>query len=323
MKVGLKYSLIVVVALLVCGFAYLCWNPYGLLDSLVDGYLKDHGVQHRFVTVDGYRIHYLEAQGEGGGPDKPLLLVHGLGARASDWSRMIPALAHGGYHVYALDLLGYGGSPKPTDGDYSLDNEERITTDFLRALKIEKADVGGWSMGGWVAMKLALDHPEMVRRLMVYDSAGLYFVLDFPPTLFSPSNRAEFEALMDRIEPNERRTKIPSVFIPGMIRRFGKSRFIVQQSFASMVHGRELLDFRVRKLKMPVLMVWGTEDHLTPLEMGLRLHESVPQSVFVGVRRCGHLAPAECPEQVIAPSLKFLDAQTALSPSISYVDGPK
>ena len=323
MRSGFKTTLLVLAVLLIGGFAYLCWNPYALIDALVNVYLKDHGVQHKYVMVDGYRIHYLEAQGEGSGPDKPLLLVHGLGARASDWSRVIPALAHGGYHIYALDLLGYGLSPKPAGGDFSLDAEERITTDFLRALKIEKADVGGWSMGGWVTMKLALDHPDMVRRLMVYDAAGLYFVVDFPPTLFSPSNRSEFEALMDRIEPNERRTKIPSIFIPGMIHRFGMNRAIVSSSFGSMLHGRELLDFRARNLKMPMLIVWGTEDHLTPLEMGLRLHAQVPQSVFVGVRRCGHLSAAECPEQVIAPSLKFLDAEPPLPPSTTYVDGPK
>lgn len=323
MKSGFKYTVLLVAVLLVSGFAYLCWNPYALIDVMVNRYLKAQGVQHRYVTVDGYRIHYLEAQAEGNGPEKPLVLVHGLGARASDWSRLIPAFAQDGYHVYALDLLGYGESPKPADGDYSLDAEERLTTDFLKGLHLNKVDLGGWSMGGWVSMKLALDHPEFVRRLMVYDSAGLYFVVDFPPSLFSPSDRAGFEQLMDRIEPDQRRTRIPSVLIPGMLRRFGKSRFIVQQSFASMIHGRELLDFRAQKLKMPMLIVWGTEDHLTPLDTGLRLHEAVPQSVFVGIRKCGHLSAAECPAQVLAPSLKFLDSNPPLPPSTTYVDGPK
>ncbi len=235
---------------------------------------------------------------------------------------MIPDLAHAGYHVYALDLLGYGESPKPADGDYTLDGEERIVTDFLRALKIEKADVSGWSMGGWVAMKLALDHPEMVQRLMVYDSAGLYFMIDFPHTLFSPQDRAGFEAMMDRIEPDHRRVHIPAIFIPGLVRRFQKNRFIVDRSFQSMLHGREILDFRVRDLKMPMLIVWGTEDHLTPLAIGLRLHASVPQSVFVGVTRCGHLAAAECTEPVTKATLQFLAADPPLPPSTTYVEGP-
>ncbi len=323
MKRGFISVLMCVAVVVVALGGYVYWNPYWLIDHSVNLYLKEKGIQHRYVMVDGYNIHYLEAKPEGSGPEKPLLLVHGLGARAADWAKVIPAMAQGGYHVYALDLLGYGQSPKPLEGDFSLNSQERITTDFLRALNIPKADVAGWSMGGWVAMKVSLDHPEMVRRLMLYDSAGLYFVLDFPPSLFSPHDRTTFEALMDKIEPDQRRINIPGFVIPGMIRRFQMNRYIVQQTFASMLHGRELLDFRVHNLKMPVLIVWGTEDHLTPLEMGLRLHEAVPQSVFLGIRKCGHLTAAECPEPVIAATLKFLDAEPPLPPSATYVDGPK
>ncbi|SDF09128.1 2-hydroxymuconate-semialdehyde hydrolase [Terriglobus roseus] len=303
--------------------AYIYWNPLWLVDRSVNIYLRGKGIQHHYVMVDGYRIHYLEAKPEGNGPEKPVLLVHGLGARASDWAKMIPDLAKSGYHVYAPDLLGYGDSPKPADGDYTLDGEERIATDFQRALKLEQVDLGGWSMGGWVAMKMALDHPEMVRRLMVYDSAGMYFVLDFPPSLFSPHDRASFDALMDKIEPSRWRTKIPSIMIPGMIRRFQENQFIVQQTFGSMLHGRELLDFRLSGLKMPMLIVWGTEDRLIPLDVGLRMHDLVPQSVFLGVRKCGHLTAAECAPPVVDETIKFLNADPPLSRSTSYVDAPQ
>lgn len=323
MRRGITTALLVVAALVAASCAYVYWNPFWLVDRSVNLYLRGKGIQHHYVMVNGYRIHYLEAKPAGNGPEKPVLLVHGLGARASDWAKMIPDLAQGGYHVYALDLLGYGDSPKPEDGDFSLDGEERIATDFLRELKLQKVDLGGWSMGGWVAMKLALDHPEMVRRLMVYDSAGLYFVLDFPPSLFSPHDRAGFDALMDKIQPFQWRTKIPEVMIPGMIRRFQKNQFIVQQSFGSMLHGRELLDFRVGGLKMPVLIVWGTEDRLIPLDVGLRMHDLVPQSVFLGVRKCGHLTAAECAPPVVDQTLKFLNAEPPLSRSTSYVDGPE
>ena len=98
---------------------------------------------------------------------------------------MIPALAAKGFHVYVPDLLGYGRSPKP-DVDYSISLEEQTVAQFMQAVHVARADVGGWSMGGWVAMKLALDHPEMVDRLVVYDSAGVYFPATFEPELFTP-----------------------------------------------------------------------------------------------------------------------------------------
>ena len=121
---------------------------------------------------------------DGGGT--PLVLVHGLGARGEDWAAMIPALAAQGFHVYVPDLLGYGRSPKP-DVDYSISLEEQTVAQFMQAMHVARADVGGWSMGGWIAMKLALDHPEMVDRLVIYDSAGTYFPATWEPDLFTPT----------------------------------------------------------------------------------------------------------------------------------------
>ncbi len=63
-------------------------------------------------------------------------------------------------------------------------------TEFMQAVGLTRADVGGWSMGGWIAMKLALDHPELVDRLVVYDSAGIYFPATFGADLFVPADAA-------------------------------------------------------------------------------------------------------------------------------------
>jgi pimeloyl-ACP methyl ester carboxylesterase len=312
------------VVVLALSLTLIVWvNPFLLIDAGIDLYLRTHGVKHHSVDVEGYRIQYLEAKPAAGLPEKPLVLVHGLGARATDWTPLIPALAAHGYHVYALDLLGYGNSPKPRDGDASLAVEERITLGFLQALHLNQPDVAGWSMGGWVAMKLALDYPERIRRLLLYDSAGLYFVIDFPYSLFTPTDRAGFDALMNRIEPNQPRMTMPAFVVPGMLRRFGKNRAVIDSSFHSMLTGREMLDFRVHALKMPVLIVWGTEDKLTPLATGLRLHELVPQSVFVGLRGCGHLAAAECSKAALPATIKFLDAEPPLPASSTYMDVPR
>ncbi len=315
--------LVVLIALLTLGSsagALLYYNPLWLLDRSVDVYLRGNGVRSHWVNVDGYRIHYLEAQTNNDHqPERPLLLIHGLGARATDWAPMLPELAMHGYHVYAIDLLGYGDSPKPAGGDYSLAAEERLTVDFMHALNMPQADVAGWSMGGWVATKVALDRPDLVHSLLLYDSAGMYFVINFPMSLFSPYDRAGIEELTARIEPDKPHIRIPGFAVPGMLRIFEKSRPIVDSSFQSMLTGHEILDFRVHQLKMPVLIVWGTEDKLTPFESALRLHELVPQSVLVGLKGCGHLAAAECANQVLPATERFLDEPPA-SGSASIID---
>jgi pimeloyl-ACP methyl ester carboxylesterase len=297
----------------------LYWFPLWTVNQSQNLYMFRHGVDQHDIAVGEYQIHYLEAKPHVGGPDKPLLLIHGLGARATNWTPLIPELAANGYHVYALDLLGYGDSPKPANGDYSLAGEEKIVLGFLQAMNISKADVAGWSMGGWVAMKVALDRPDLVRRLMLYDSAGLYFKINFPLSLFVPTTPQEFEKLIYQIEPDKPFVKTPTYALHGMLRQMKANQPIVDASFRSMLTGSELLDFRVHALKMPVLIVWGTEDKLIPISMGLRLHELVPQSVFVGIAGCGHLAVAECAGQAAPVTLKFLAADPPQPPSITIL----
>lgn len=307
---------LVCVGLILAGL--FVYNPFWIVNRSTDLYLRIAGVKQRDVTVDGNHIHYLEAGGQTG-QDKPLLLIHGLGGRGTNWVTMIPQLVHSGFHVYAIDLLGYGASDKPMDGDFTLSGEERTVLGMMDALHIAQPDVAGWSMGGWIATKLALDHPDRVRRLLLYDSAGMYVQMDFPTTLFTPTDRAGLEQLVAMIEPNQQSLRVPGIAVSGMLRRFRESRHIVEGSLSSMFNGREILDFRVRGLKLPVLMVWGAEDKLTPMSSGLRMHELVPQSVFVGIAGCGHLAAAECSSQVLGPTIEFLQADPPLPGSTTML----
>jgi hypothetical protein len=101
-RIGLVFGFVLLLVGL--GFGILAWrNPLWLVDQQVDARLRLHGVHSQFVTVNGYKMHYLV-----GGAGRPLVLVHGLGSRAADWANLIPRLIAGGHRVYALDLLGYG-----------------------------------------------------------------------------------------------------------------------------------------------------------------------------------------------------------------------
>lgn len=310
------------VAVLLCLAAALLYqNPFWLIDRGVHVYLRTHGVQDHYVQVDGNRLHYLEAEPATGGAERSILLIHGLGARASDWAPLIPPLSRAGYHVYALDLLGYGVSPKPADGDYSLSGEERVVVGFMQAVHLRQADVAGWSMGGWLGMLLALDHPAQVRRLLLFDSAGLYFDPDFDSSLFNPSDRAGLERLVARIEPDHPNIHIPGWAAHGMLRRMQASRWIIERSFRSMVSGRSVVDFRLSQLHQPALIVWGTEDKLTPFAQAERLHALLPQSVLYGFRGCGHLAAAECAVAITPVVLRFLNAETPEPAEAVILDG--
>jgi predicted alpha/beta-fold hydrolase len=147
-----------------------CVKPLVLFDGIDIVSDSLHGMQSHFVVVSGRRVHYLTA-GPVGGP--PVVLVHGLGGIAEDWTGLQGYLTHAGFRVYMPELIGYGRSEKPAAYTYSVRNEADIVAGFLGALGLKQVDLGGWSMGGWIVQLVASEHPERVRRLTLFDSGGL------------------------------------------------------------------------------------------------------------------------------------------------------
>lgn len=302
MRVFWRVVAVVVVLLVVAGVVFYC-QPLWVQDHIVRFRLWRHGVNSEYVYAGGYRLHYFEAPAAAGSANTPLVLVHGLGARGEDWSSMIPALAAAGFHVYAPDLPGYGRSSKP-DASYSISMEEAAVVSFMRAVHVSRADVGGWSMGGWITLKLALDHPELVNRVVVYDSAGVYFPATWEPDLFSPTDVAGIHKLLAMLTPKPH--NVPDFAARAMVRKLQANRWVIQRSLTSMIDGRDLLDFRLHNITEPTLIVWGSHDDLIPLAAGEAMHDKIPHSVLDVIEGCGHLAPAECSKPVIEGTVQFL-----------------
>jgi pimeloyl-ACP methyl ester carboxylesterase len=303
MKIALRVVAFLVLVAVAAGLFFYRY-PLWVADRVTRFHLWRAGVKSEYVEAGGYKLHYFEA-GAGGGT--PLVLVHGLGARGEDWGAMMPALAASGFHVYAPDLLGYGRSPKP-NVDYSVSLEEQIVVQFMQAMHVPRADVGGWSMGGWIAMKLALDHPEMVDRLAIYDSAGTYFPATWGPDLFTPSDVAGVRTLVKALTP-EPRAAMPNFVAEAALRKLEANAWVVRRSLSAMTSGRDLLDFRLYKISQPMLIVWGAKDDLIPLSVGQAIHKSVPQSVLAIVEGCGHLAPSQCSRPVVQSTVDFLRSE--------------
>jgi pimeloyl-ACP methyl ester carboxylesterase len=304
MKFALRVGALLVLIVVVAGLVFYRY-PLWVGDQHLRFHLWREGVKSEYIEAGGYRLHYFEASPSNGG-GTPLVLVHGLGARGEDWGAMIPALAAQGFHVYVPDLLGYGRSPRP-DVDYSISLEEQTVVQFMQAMHVPRADVGGWSMGGWIAMKLTLDHPEMVDRLAIYDSAGVYFPATWEPALFIPSDVAGVQRLIAMLTPKPR--ALPNFAAEAALRKLQGNAWVVQRSMSAMTNGKDLLDFRLHGITQPMLIVWGAEDVLIPLSVGEGIHKRVPQSVLEIVDGCGHLAPAECARPVIAGTVEFLRAE--------------
>ena len=122
-------------------------------------------IEDRTITAGGYRLHYLEA-----GRGSPVVLLHGLGADSRVWRQVLPDLA-ANYHVYALDLPGFGQSEKPEIA-YRVGTLADSASAFIDAAKINAPVVVGHSLGGWAAALLAMRHPDRLGKLVLVDAAG-------------------------------------------------------------------------------------------------------------------------------------------------------
>ena len=263
-----------------------------------------HRVQSNYVMTPEGRVHYYEAESRIPGGGVPLVLVHGLADRDESWAPMLERLKRSGFHVYAPDLLGYGRSPKPADSDYSISTQEQFVADFIQAIGLQKPNVGGWSMGGWIVLKLALDHPDMVNRVVIFDSAGINYQVGGGRQIFHPTSEAELQHLADLLEPNQK--PMPGFVAKDALRHLGEGQWVVDRSMESMESGKDLLDTRVGGLTEPLLIVWGSDDQLLPLAVGQKIHQLVGRSELDILQGCGHLAPKTCPDRAAAVTVDFL-----------------
>jgi 2-hydroxy-6-oxonona-2,4-dienedioate hydrolase len=128
--------------------------------------------QGAFIDIDGIRTRYFEA-----GKGKPMVLIHGgqwpATSSAEGWSSIFDHLAEH-YHVYALDKLGMGFTDNPkTDADYSMDAVIRHAHGFIKALGIRDAVMVGQSRGALPAARIAIDDPDRVSHLVIFDNNAL------------------------------------------------------------------------------------------------------------------------------------------------------
>jgi pimeloyl-ACP methyl ester carboxylesterase len=291
-------GLLTAALLIVAAFAV---RPMEFISAITDLRLMISGARSHSVEVAGNRLHYY-VMGPSSG--EPVLLLHGLGGSAENWQNLAPYLQQAGYRVYLLDLLGYGKSDRPPNFSYTVLDQADVVLGVLNSLNLRQVDLGGWSMGGWIAQLVAARHPDRIRKLLLIDSGGVAFKPPWDPKIFTYSNVPELlqfaELVMSRTPP-----PMPTFMRNDMIRQMQQNAWIVDRALKSMLTFRDATDPVLPSLKMPVLIVWGSIDRLTPLEMGEITHRLIPGSQLL-ITQCGHLAPIECAPEIGPRVVMFL-----------------
>lgn len=267
-------------------------------------------------TWQGHKIKYAV---EGSG--RPLVLVHGFGASIGHWRKNIPVLAAGGYQVFALDLLGFGGSDKPPL-DYTMELWYELLEDFWKAHIQEPATFIGNSIGALLSLMVAAKAPEIAASAVLINCAGglnhrpnelnlpLRLVMGVFTKLIGSQITGPF--LFDRIRHKDR--------IRNTLRQVYRNQEAIsdelvdllytpscdpgaQQVFASIltappgVKPSELLP----KVNIPLLVLWGEDDPWTPIA-GASIYQQLAQTradvKVIPIPNAGHCPHDEHPDIV-------------------------
>jgi pimeloyl-ACP methyl ester carboxylesterase len=257
------------------------------------------------AELDGFELHY-EERGSG----RPLLLVPGIPAVASDWAPLAERLS-GSRRVIAYDNRGSGRS-SVTPGPYTTASLAADAVALLDRLGIERADVFGMSLGGMIAQELALGWPERVDRLVLgCTHCGVRHAAPMP----RETGRA---FAMDTGDWAERmRALAPLAFAPGvdtaMLERFvEKKSGDVQDADGyraqiDAVLAHDTYD-RLLEIDSPTLILTGDGDQVIPAASSDVLHERIPDSLLYVVRGAGHLFFMERPDETVRALESFAPA---------------
>jgi 4,5:9,10-diseco-3-hydroxy-5,9,17-trioxoandrosta-1(10),2-diene-4-oate hydrolase len=255
----------------------------------------------------GYELHYHEL---GAGP--AVVFVHGSGPGANAYSNFFlnyREIAAAGYRCLLPDMVGFGYSSKPTGIDYTLELFTSTLLEFLDAVGVRECSFVGNSLGGAISLKVAIDHPGRVTRLVVMGPGGIesrevYFRMPGIQKMVSQFigegfDLAGLRRLLELICHDPR-------FLTDELLRQRMNVLKTQPKDVLARMSIPDLTPELGQVKCPLLGFWGIEDHFCPSSGHEKILRAVADSSFIMYSRCGHWAMIERAEHFNRHVLEFL-----------------
>jgi pimeloyl-ACP methyl ester carboxylesterase len=272
-----------------------------------------------FIEVQGMAVHVRD---EGPQHDaEPLVLVHGMGSSLHTWEGWVEQL-NKNRRVITFDLPGFGlTGPRPESGpgstDYSAATDARFVLELLDALKVQRFVIGGNSLGGDVAWRVAALAPSRATRLILVDAAGPAFESDAVPLAFLIARAPVLNRIAEHLLPRSVVTASvhnvygdPSRISPILVDRLFEltlregNRRALTQRLARWTPGEGAE--AIATLRLPTLILWGGQDRLIPPDVAQVFKRDIAGSELVMFDDLGHVPHEEQPQRTVQPVLAFL-----------------
>lgn len=260
-------------------------------------------VKENFITIDDNKIRYLES----GDSDDCLVLIHGLGASAERWNKVIPIFEKN-FRVIVPDLIGFGYSDKPLV-DYTPDFFSDFLKKFLDTVGIKTPYLIGSSLGGQITAEFTSKYPSDVRKLVLVSPAGV----------MKQSTPALDAYIMAALYPNEQSAKnafevmeasgkeVEDEIVQGFVTRMQLPN--AKMAFMSTILGLKNADPITEKLKIvstATLIIWGSEDPVIPIIHADAFVSAIKDCRFYRMDGAGHTPYVQYPKAFAGVVLDFL-----------------
>lgn len=307
-----KRHILIITLLVIIGVPALIWGHRDIpLEVLKQRYAN---ADSRFVSIEGMPVHN---RVEGNPADTvPLLLLHGTGASLHTWDGWVGVM-QGSRRIVRLDLPAFGLTGPTADGIYSAEMYQRVVIALLDSLGIDKADIAGNSLGGYIAWYTALHHPDRVRNLVLIDAAGYPLEQSEKPLAFRlaaiPGVNIIFKFITPRSVVEKSLTNLyvdDTKVTPALVDRYFELALRPGNRQAFLDRAKTIpSDTSYRRMSTithRTLILWGAEDYFIPGSMAHRFARDLPNDTLVIVPNTGHVPMEELPEYTAQLALEFL-----------------
>lgn len=266
---------------------------------------------------------------EGGSPDgEPLVLLHGFSGSKDNWL-LYARLMASGYRVICPDLPGFGASTRDLANDHGIAAQVARLVAFLDMLGIERCHLGGNSLGGFVALACAIEHPDRLLSLSLFNNAGVNGVERTPlqdgmVTGRNPIRMRSTQDIDRLLGLVMHRPPYIPLFVKYMIlaehRRHGA---LLDRIFGQVIADalERPLDDRLGEVRVPTIIFWGEHDRLLHVSAAAFQHQRIAGSELVILDDAGHVPMIEQPRVTAARNRAFLDRVRASGQEGERPDG--
>ena len=260
--------------------------------------MKDKSI----ILNNNIKMRYLESKQGVRISDRHILFIHGLGSSADRWLDIPDAISMY-YHTIAVDLIGFGGSDKPKDVNYTIEQFSEFILEFLEKIGLSSDDrkitLVGHSLGGYIAVDFAIRNKGLIEKLVLLDSSG--FLKGPTPLLEQYLNAAKYPSYDNVRNVFEQMVAQPWKVLPIIINIF-ITRINspgAKYPFESAYQNSTTTQIDLSRLKsiedIPTLIIWGKSDNLIPIEYSEPFKQVFKNYRVEMIEDAGHAPFAEKP----------------------------